>query len=106
MWEYQAKPVRIIDGDTYVLDIDLGFDVHTRQRIRLSGAYCPELKNPGGQEAKEFVTTLLTANADGITVATGKDPARSFERYVARVTVGVADLAELLIKLGLAKDKP
>ena len=36
MFEYQCKIVRVVDGDTVDVDIDLGFDVVLRdQRIRL-----------------------------------------------------------------------
>ena len=36
MFEYGCKIVRVVDGDTVDVDIDLGFDVWLRkQRIRL-----------------------------------------------------------------------
>ena len=36
MYEYKATIVRVVDGDTVDVDIDLGFDVWLRsQRIRL-----------------------------------------------------------------------
>ena len=38
MYEYKATIVRVVDGDTVDVDIDLGFDVWVRsQRIRLFG---------------------------------------------------------------------
>ena len=43
MYEYRCKIVRIIDGDTVDVDIELGFDVVlTGQRIRLHGIDTPE----------------------------------------------------------------
>ena len=43
MYHYKAKLVRVIDGDTIDVDIDLGFDVWLKkQRIRLNLA--PETK--------------------------------------------------------------
>ena len=43
MYHYKAKLVRVIDGDTIDVDIDLGFDVWLKkQRIRLAGIDAPE----------------------------------------------------------------
>ena len=35
--EYVAKVVRVVDGDTLDVDIDLGFDLTLRERVRLYG---------------------------------------------------------------------
>jgi micrococcal nuclease len=37
MYEYKAKVVKILDGDTMDVSIDLGFDVWVYQRVRLIG---------------------------------------------------------------------
>ena len=43
MYHYKAKLLRVVDGDTIDVDIDLGFDVWLRkQRIRLAGIDTPE----------------------------------------------------------------
>ena len=43
MFEYRASLVKIIDGDTIDVDLDLGFDVVLKkQRIRLYGINTPE----------------------------------------------------------------
>ena len=45
MYEYRCKVVKIIDGDTVDVDIDLGFGVWLRkQRIRLYGIDTPETR--------------------------------------------------------------
>ena len=45
MHEYKSKVVKIIDGDTIDVDIDLGFDIIlAKQRIRLSGIDTPETR--------------------------------------------------------------
>ena len=43
--EYIAKVVRVVDGDTVDVDIDLGFDITMRQRIRLMGINTPEIRS-------------------------------------------------------------
>ena len=43
MYEYNCKMVRVVDGDTVDVDIDLGFGVWMRnQRIRMYGIDAPE----------------------------------------------------------------
>lgn len=44
MYEYLATVERVVDGDTVDLNIDLGFDVWNRQRVRLSGIDTPETR--------------------------------------------------------------
>mgnify|MGYP003331650665 FL=1 len=42
-YEYNAKVTEVVDGDTVVIDIDLGFDViFTKQKVRLLGVDTPE----------------------------------------------------------------
>ena len=43
MYEYKCKIVKVIDGDTVDVDIDLGFGVWLhKERIRLYGIDTPE----------------------------------------------------------------
>lgn len=42
MYEYKFKLIRVVDGDTVYGDIDLGFGIAYRQRVRLLGVYAPE----------------------------------------------------------------
>jgi micrococcal nuclease len=45
MYEYKARLIRVIDGDTIDADIDLGFGVWVRQRIKLYGINTPDSKS-------------------------------------------------------------
>lgn len=47
-----ARLVRVVDGDTFDLDVDLGFDVFTRVRVRLVGEAIAE-GLPAGVDAWE-----------------------------------------------------
>ena len=42
MYTYEAKVVRVVDGDTIDALIDLGFNVHKKIRIRMVGINTPE----------------------------------------------------------------
>lgn len=67
LYVYRATVIRIIDGDSMVLNVDLGFDIWAKTYVRLIGIDTPELSRsePAGHEAKEF-TRLWTQEADGI----------------------------------------
>jgi micrococcal nuclease len=51
MYEYKAKVLRVIDGDTLDADIQLGFSVVlSKQRIRLYGIDTPESRTRNKEE--------------------------------------------------------
>ena len=53
MYEYRCKIVKIIDGDTVDVDIDLGFGVWLhKERIRLFGIDTPESRTRDLEEKK------------------------------------------------------
>ena len=57
MYEYKAQVLRIIDGDTLVVNIDLGFDVWIHNEvIRLNGIDTPEVRTTDPVE--KFFGTL------------------------------------------------
>jgi micrococcal nuclease len=85
MYDYEARLNRVIDGDTYVLDIDLGFHVWTTQHIRLLGIDCPERNTPEGKCAKAFAESWFASCRGPLTVETAPGQPVSFERWVATV---------------------
>lgn len=46
MYEYKARLVRVIDGDTVILAVDLGFHLTAELAFRLLAIDTPELKGP------------------------------------------------------------
>lgn len=63
MYRYRAVVVRVLDGDTVILDVDLGFYVTVRQSCRLMGINARELHEPGGPEARNHLLSLLPERA-------------------------------------------
>ena len=79
-----VEVVRVIDGDTVVCDVDLGFYVRTRMSCRLAGINAPEHDEPGGPEAKAALAELLGRGT--VTVASvGVD--KFAGRFTAHVVV-------------------
>ena len=53
MYEYRATIVKIVDGDTVDVDIDLGFNVVLRdERVRIAGIDTPESRTRDLEEKK------------------------------------------------------
>jgi micrococcal nuclease len=63
MYQYRATVVRVLDGDTVLLDVDLGFYVTVRQSCRLMGINARELHDIGGPEARDHLLGLLPVKA-------------------------------------------
>ena len=65
MYTYNATIDRVVDGDTVDLNIDLGFDVWVKKRVRLDHVDTPEkrtrdlLEKVFGYVASDFVSIAL-----------------------------------------------
>ena len=81
MYEYAIKEiVKVVDGDTIDILIDLGFDLTKKERVRLAGIDTPESRTRDleekamGLEAKDFLTRRLEdGKSSGLRVKTEKD---------------------------------
>jgi micrococcal nuclease len=56
---YKASLIRVVDGDTVDLIIDLGFDTSRHERFRLYGIDAPEMRTKEGKEAKAWLMSVL-----------------------------------------------
>tara|TARA_R110000787_G_scaffold11389_2_gene37778 strand:+ start:50 stop:457 length:408 start_codon:yes stop_codon:yes gene_type:complete len=89
MYEYNCKIVRVIDGDSIIIDIDLGFShfIHN-ESIRLYGIDTPECRTRDAEEkaagllAKEFVEEAL--HVGGTYTLTTKEKGK-FGRYLGTI---------------------
>ena len=79
-YTYRAKVLRVIDGDTVWLDIDCGFRVWTRQKVRLRGIDTPEIETAEGVQARDFVVDALKG-LQFVAVTTTKPD--KYDRYLA-----------------------
>ena len=65
MYTYKISPLKIVDGDTIDAEIDLGFDIKVKKRIRFMGINAPESRTKDLEEkarglaAKDRVKQLL-----------------------------------------------
>jgi len=56
---YKAELIRVVDGDTVDLIIDLGFDTLRKERFRLYGIDAPEMNTAEGKDAKAWLIGVL-----------------------------------------------
>ena len=110
MNEYKVKVTNVIDGDTIDVVIDLGFDIFTNRRVRLSGIDTPESRTTDlnekkfGMEAKEYLKHLL-GNAGNVVVKTlANDPTEKYGRVLGQVYVDSSAISvnDLLVSRGYA----
>lgn len=113
---YTVQVGRVIDGDTLEVEIDLGFDVIRRQKLRLALVDAPVASGKDGRAATRFVRERL-ARAEHVVVKTVRtaDPHGRYVGHLFYATVP-ATLDEVfrqgthlnaeLVKKGLATVVP
>lgn len=112
MYEYKAKLIKVVDGDTADFAIDVGFKMTTQQRIRLKGIDTPETwrrkkdseEYKQGMISKNFVIKRLEENNNEAIVRTDKDTG-VYGRYIAVIILAdsVVSLNDELVQKGYAK---
>jgi micrococcal nuclease len=95
-----ARVVRVVDGDTVILDVDLGFGTWLHgQSFRLRGCNAREHSMLGGSEAAAHLRTLLPVGS--CVTLTSIRPDKYGGRYDAGITLqDGSDLVQLLIAHG------
>ena len=87
MYTYRLKSVKVIDGDTLDVVVDLGFHVSIALRIRLAGVNCPEKKTEAGHGAKAFTEDWFKQrDIESLVLTTNKDKTEKYGRYLGTVT--------------------
>lgn len=59
-WVVHGVVTRVVDGDTFVVDLDLGWRVWLRdERLRVLGINAPEVSTPEGVAAKTWAQGIV-----------------------------------------------
>lgn len=100
LFSFKAYLEKVVDGDTLLVNIDLGFHVFLRQRLRLRGIDSPELGSKKGANAKKFVEAQLKDCPFLLLKTYGSD---KYDRYLADIVYlkKVMDVS-LIAKEGLS----
>lgn len=108
MYEYKAVITNVVDGDTFDMDIDLGFNIHIHERVRLLDIDTPEKfgkEKELGLLVKEYATYLfrdmqVVIRSEKADVAANTD---SFGRWLVRVIFDGEDVRDIYNSLGINK---
>jgi len=110
MYTYRVKEiVKIYDGDTIQVILDLGFGIYKHETIRLLGIDTPELRGDeyeSGIISRDYLRERLYLAYEmnkEIFIKTTKDKQGKYGRYLGVVFVEETDINEELLSLGLAE---
>ena len=92
-YEYHAKVTQVVDGDTIVVDIDLGFSVVlSNQSVRLLGVDTPESRTSDkvekvfGLASKDYTKSFVENCKKDVIIRTHKsDDSEKFGRLLAEI---------------------
>lgn len=106
MYEYNAECLRVIDGDTIVARIDLGFDLWAKKTIRLEGINAPESRTRDLEEkkrgliAKGFVVDIMREYDNKFELHSKK--VGKYGRCLGKIYFPKGELGSIMIKEGHA----
>ncbi len=87
LYYYKARVVRVYDGDTIHVDIDLGLSTWIKkEKLRLARINAPEIRGsqrPAGLAARDFLRNLILDKE--VIVQTIKDRKGKYGRYLAEI---------------------
>jgi micrococcal nuclease len=99
--------LRVVDGDTIDVDIDLGFDISFTSRVRLAGIDTPESRTTDkkekvlGLEVKQRLKELLSKSSSLVIKTEKPDSTEKYGRILGWLYI---DGAEKSINEGLIAD--
>lgn len=109
MYQYKAIITNVVDGDTFDMDIDLGFNIHIHERVRLLDVDTPEKfgkEKPLGLIMKQYATERflgeeVVIKSEKADIAAVTD---SFGRWLVRVNIDERrEIYDLYNELGVNK---
>jgi len=103
---YKAKVIKVYDGDTITVSVDLGFKIHTIEKIRLFDIDTPELRGderPDGLISRDWLREKILDKE--IILKTFKDKKGKYGRYIGEIYLEGEEISlnEQLINEGLAE---
>ena len=109
MYKYNAKIVRWVDGDTVIVDIDLGFYVTRQERIRLSRIDAPELNSKVAYQVRKAKGARAKAKkfapeGSQVVLTTSKSSIDRYSRYIGEISFNGKNVSDYLIEMKVAKE--
>jgi len=108
MYEYGCQVTRVVDGDTIDADLDLGFNIHHKCRVRLYGIDTPESRTRDldekarGKLASNFLEKHISEGKEVLIRTELKDSKGKFGRVLGTVVVDGIDINNKMVMNHLA----
>ena len=115
-YSYKAHILRVVDGDTIDVLLDLGFNIKLKERIRLSGIDAPEtrtrdlVEKQKGLAAKEWLENHTSDwgtpsdDLEIVIVTEEFNPTGKFGRVLGRLFVNGVDVNQMMLNMKLVKE--
>ena len=103
---YKAKVLKVYDGDTITVSLDLGFGVSMISKIRLAGINTPEVRGAERQEglkSRDYLRALILHK--NVIITTERDKKGKYGRYIGVIYLDNMNVNELLVEKKLAEKK-
>jgi micrococcal nuclease len=102
---YLVELIKVVDGDTLTLNVDLGFRTSVVQKFRLYGINAPEVvgeSRPSGLASSVHLGKLVT-DVGQLTIQSYKNPLDKYGRWLVTVYDGQGnDINRQMVKDGFA----
>ena len=99
MYTYRALVYNVVDGDTIDVNVDLGFKIYTKQRIRLNRIDTPERGELGYTKATTRLKDLILDKE--VTLITTKISKWGY--YLGDIYLNDQDINQIMLTENLAK---
>lgn len=107
MYRYLVEVVRVVDGDTILVEVDLGFHTKTREMVRLFGINAPEVVGASklaGLAASSYLYALCAKVNFTLMMQSYKpNPRDKYGRYIGDLyTLDAVSISKAMIDGGHA----
>ena len=86
MYTYNIEVLRVIDGDTIDANIELGFDVKIKKRVRFMGSNTPESRTRDLEEKKRGLAAKARLKVLLKSKEISEDEEKKFEKKIQTLT--------------------
>ena len=97
MYQYAAELIRVVDGDTVVLDVDVGFNIKVLTKFRLANIDAPEIETAAGKLSRAWLMEAMKGKLRIDSLGLDK-----YGRWLAVVHCNGININELMLNLGHA----
>ncbi len=104
-FQYRGVVLRVIDGDTVQLRVDLGCDIRIDMTCRMYGIDAPEMATREGKAAKTYLESILGTEGSQkpVVVHTFKDRKEKYGRYLVTLFVDEINVNIKMVEEGHAE---